>query len=188
MTPELSSRQAVRTVATAVMCAIAAVLQGCAHTELGEGSNGTGCGATQFAKPFDQVDACSPAQVTLAAIQTTFSYRPAQQADQGSSFRAAAPLMDDALAARWGTGATVLAPITASQWQSWRDIDITITATARLGTDDHPPDTSVSFARVVAVTLLPDHAVGAIALTVFVRAVRLDSSAGWRVSALEVRT
>ncbi|MFE3757934.1 hypothetical protein ACFXO9_26805 [Nocardia tengchongensis] len=142
----------------------------------------------QFVRPFEGIDACSPSAVAVAAIQTTFTYRPAQQADQGSSFRAAAPLMDAALAARWDAGATVLAPVTASQWQSWREGGVTIVASARLGADDHPPDTGVSFERVAAVTLQPDHAGPEIDLTAFVRAGRPDSSAGWRVSALEVRT
>ncbi|MFE3795770.1 hypothetical protein KHQ06_24490 [Nocardia tengchongensis] len=166
----------------------AAVLEGCAQPGQSENNAERNCRAAQFVPPFEHLDGCSPSQVVLAAMQTAFTYRPGQQADQGAAFQSATPLMDSALAARMDTTAHILAPITGQQWQRWRDLDVSVVATARLGADDHPPDTDVTFARVAAVILQPDNRDPSVLLTVFVRAARPDSSVGWRVSALEVRT
>lgn len=123
----------------------------------------------------------------VAALQTVFSYRPSEQADQSSSFRVAAPLMTPDFAARWDTAGSVLAPITSMQWQQWSTRGVVLTATARLGEDDHPPDTDTTFARVAAVALRPADGTPSLSLAVYARAIRPSAGAGWRISALEVR-
>lgn len=188
MTRDHPEQQILHTTVAAVVIVSAAALAGCAQPGTPDGNAETECSAAHFVPPFDHVDGCSPSQVALAAVQTVFTYRPDQQADQGASFQLATPLMVAALAARTDTTAHILAPITGSLWQRWRDQHVSVTVTARLGVDDHPPDTELSFARVVAVTLAPDNRDPSILLTVFVRATRSDSSVAWRVSALEVRT
>ncbi|MRH92949.1 hypothetical protein GFY24_36965 [Nocardia sp. SYP-A9097] len=146
------------------------------------------CPAASFADPFARIDPCSAAEVAVAALETVFTYRPSEQADQRSSFRAATPLMTTDFAARWDTTGPVLAPITSMRWQQWRRLGIVLTATARLGDDDHPADTDTLFARVATVALHPGGGTPSTSLVVYIRAIRPNSPAGWRISALEVRT
>ncbi|MEV6096194.1 hypothetical protein [Nocardia sp. NPDC051981] len=188
MTCDHPEKKALHAAVAVVVILSAAVLEGCAQPGTSDGSAKIDCRAMQFVSPFENIDGCSPSQVALAAVQTVFAYRPDQQADQGASFQSATPLMVPVLAARTDTTAHILAPITGPQWQRWRDLGVSVVATAHLGADDHPPDTDVTFARVAAVTLQPDNRDPSILLTVFVRATRPDSSVAWRVSALEVRT
>ncbi|MFE2999740.1 hypothetical protein ACFXG4_32665 [Nocardia sp. NPDC059246] len=188
MTRDHPEQQILHKAVAVVVLLSAAALEGCAQPGQSGNNSESNCRDAEFAPPFEHLDGCSPSQVVLAAVQTTFTYRPDQQADQGASFQLATPLMDSALAAHMDTTAHILAPITSAQWQRWRDSNVSVVATARLGADDHPPDTGVTFARVAAVTLAPDNRDPSILLTVFVRATRADSLVGWRVSALEVRT
>lgn len=185
MMPGTAGRVAV----TAGGCILLVVVAACGQSPFADGVSGDlPCIATAFDPPFDHVDPCSAEKVAVAAVETVFTYRPNEQADQSSSFKAASPLMDAGLAARSETSGTVLTPITGSQWQQWRSLGIAVVASARLGEDDHPIDTPTTFTRVAAVTLHPGDETEAILLAVFVRASRPDSSAGWRISALEVRT
>ncbi|MRH92201.1 hypothetical protein GFY24_33015 [Nocardia sp. SYP-A9097] len=145
------------------------------------------CPAAVFAEPFTGIDPCSAAQVVVATLETVFTCRPGEQADQRSSFRAASPLMTTDFAARWDITSSVLAPITSTQWQRWRRLGIGLTATARLGDDDHPADTDTLFARVATVALHPGDGTPSTSLVVYIRAIHPNSLAGWRISALEVR-
>ncbi|MFE3228584.1 hypothetical protein [Nocardia sp. NPDC059228] len=174
---------------TAGGCILLVALEACGQSRFAERESGDlPCTATFFDPPFDHVDPCSAEQVAVAAVETVFTYRPSEQADQGSSVKAAAPLLDVGLAARSVTSGTVLTPITGSQWQRWRSLGIAVVASVRLGEDDHLIDTHTTFARVAGVTLHPGDETETILLAAFVRASRPDSSAGWRISALEVRT
>ncbi|MET8425467.1 hypothetical protein [Nocardia sp. NPDC004860] len=174
---------------TAGGCILLVALEACGQSPFADHESGDlPCTATPFDPPFDHVDPCSAEQVAVAAVETVFTYRPSEQADQSSSVKAAAPLLDVGLAARSETSGTVLTPITGSQWQRWRSQGISVVASARLGEDDHPIDTHTTFTRVAAVTLHPGDETETILLAAFVRASRPDSSAGWRISALEVRT
>lgn len=161
---------------------------GCSRVSASDGaSSGNRCLAAPFAEPFSTIDPCSAPHVAIAVLQTVFTYHPGEQADQRASFRAAMPLMDDGFAAHWDTTGAVLAPITSMQWQRWSRLGIDVTATARLGDDDHPPDSDTTFARVAAVDLHPPDG-PQLCLAVYIRATRPSSAVGWRISALEART
>ncbi|MFB7718224.1 hypothetical protein [Nocardia sp. NPDC056100] len=146
------------------------------------------CPTAHFEEPFQRVDPCSAPAVALAVIERVFTYRPSDETDQRSAFRAAIPLMAAELVARGENAAPVLAPITSAQWQRWRESGVVVTATARLAADDHPTDTDRDLARVAGVALHTADGTESVQLTVYLRATRPSSSARWLISALEVRT
>ncbi|MGV9678784.1 hypothetical protein ACWDSJ_26170 [Nocardia sp. NPDC003482] len=148
----------------------------------------TACVAQGFTEPFTAVDPCSAEAVMTAATAAVFSYRPAVQVDQRAAFRVAAQLMDPALAAHGEASAVALAPISGTQWQRWAADGVAVTATATISTDDHPADTATARARVLAVTATPSGGAAPLRFTTYVRAARPNSRAGWRISALEVRS
>lgn len=143
--------------------------------------------AAMFPAPFDRVDACSAESVMTAALTTVFSYRPAEHLTAAAAFTAAAPLMDPEFAARAEPAAAVLVPITPVMWRQWTAHAVTVTAGVRVTTDEHPPDTATSVARVLAVTQRPSDNTPAVEFTVYARAGRSDPGRAWRITDLEVK-
>ncbi|WP_067891601.1 hypothetical protein [Nocardia vaccinii] len=150
-------------------------------------SSGRRC-APVFTAPFDRVDACSAESVMTAALTTVFSYRPAEHLTAPAAFTAAAPLMDPEFAARAEPAAALLVPITPVMWQQWAARAVTVTASARVTGDEHPPDTTTSVARVLAVTQRPSDNSPSIQFAVYARAGRSGPGTAWRITQLEVKT
>ncbi|WP_063041797.1 hypothetical protein [Nocardia pseudovaccinii] len=157
---------------------------GCAH----EPAIGSGkvCTATGFASPYATVDPCSGEAVLRAAVAAVFTYQPQIQADQRVAFQHAKPLLDPAFAAAGESAATVFTPITAARWQEWRTQLVSVTATARITGDDHPPDTATLMSRVLGVDLHLGEASPAMRFAVYAHVTRSGLSSPWLVAALEV--
>ncbi|WP_406279381.1 hypothetical protein OH799_11885 [Nocardia sp. NBC_00881] len=170
---------------TAVI-AIAAVTAGCAAiTHQQSSADEQRCRASSFALPFGEVAPCSVEAVMTAAVTTVFSYRPSEHADQRVAFRAARSLMDPRFADRAESAALVWAPVSADQWQQWRSDAVSIAASARVTSDDHPTDTATTASRVVAVGLEPGNQ-PPIMWTVYARATRTTAASAWLLSGMEV--
>ncbi|WP_327116498.1 hypothetical protein OHB12_04760 [Nocardia sp. NBC_01730] len=164
----------------------AVVAGGCsANTTLPVSSNEHLCRKAGFASPFSDVDACTADATLTAAVHAVFSYRPGEQGDQRAAFRAARPLMDPRFAERAEPAALVWAPVSVTQWQQWRTDAVTITAVARVTSDDHSADTATSASRVLAVELASSDQ-SAIGFSVYAHATRTSAGAAWLLSGLEV--
>lgn len=143
------------------------------------------CGTVSFAPPFDTVDPCSVEAVLTAAVSTVFGYRPSEHADARVAFRAARALMDPGFAERAESAAVVWAPVSANQWQQWRNTATTITTTARVSSDDHPSDTATTASRVLGVELQPGEQ-SPIRWAVYAHATRTTTGSVWVLSGMEV--
>ncbi|MBF6331816.1 hypothetical protein [Nocardia transvalensis] len=165
---------------------VIALLGSCGHSHDRASKPEPRCNSTLFA-PRDQVDHCSAEAVMTAAASTVFSYRPASEPDPRDAFRQAKPLMDPDYARRAEPAAGVLVPITGTMWAQWASAGTTITATARVTGDDHPPDTGTRAARVLDVTQQPSDNTPPIRFALYVEAERPNEAAGWRISAMEVK-
>ncbi|WP_051025358.1 hypothetical protein [Nocardia aobensis] len=149
------------------------------HPSRGRPPDENSCAHAGFEAPFTAVDPCSAESVISAALQTMFTYRPADGVDPRHAFDTATPLLDPEFALS-APAAIALAPVTPDMWQHWRDQHVTITATARVTADDHPPDTTSRAARVVTVSMQPSDTTPALRLVVFALAHRTQTSAGVR--------
>ncbi|MFF0458418.1 hypothetical protein [Nocardia africana] len=150
------------------------------HPSRGRPPDENGCAGARFEAPFTAVDPCSAESVMSAALQTMFTYRPADGVDPRHAFDAAMPLLDPDFARSGAPAAIALAPVTPDMWQHWRGQHVTVTATARVTADDHPPDTASRAARVVTVSMQPSDTTPALRLVVFAVAHRTQTSAGGR--------
>ncbi|NKY87559.1 hypothetical protein [Nocardia veterana] len=123
-----------------------------------------------------------------AALQTMFTYRPGEGVDPRHAFDAATQLLDPEFARGGAPAAIALAPVTPGMWQHWRDHLVTVTATARVTADDHPPDTASRAARVVAVSMQPSDTTPALRLVVFALAHRTQDGqdARWLLANVQV--
>lgn len=138
---------------------------------------------------FSGLDRCNGDTVLQAAAATIFSYHPAQQINQAAAFDAAAGLLSEQYHRQVGASASVLAPITGATWLRWAQNNAVVTATPRITSTDHPPDTDTRHARVVEVT---QHVTGGAPepdrrLTVYMTAAREAATAPWQISLLSVR-
>lgn len=129
-----------------------------------------------------------PDAVLCAAAAAVYSWRPSHDPDPGAGFlrAAAAALLNPSYVHQVGPTASGLAQVTATTWQRWHDTDATITATTRIGNDDHPPDTPTRHQRVVIVTqhvLAPTPEPDS-TLTVYMTATRAGPQAEWQVALL----
>ncbi|MEU7765049.1 hypothetical protein AB0B25_07995 [Nocardia sp. NPDC049190] len=175
-----------RTTFLTTMIALAAVTSGCAtNTPSPTASAEQHCRATSFVPSFGEVDSCSVEAVLTVAVSAVFSYRPSDSADQRGSFRAARPLMDSRFAEHAEYAALVWAPVSATQWQQWRTNVTTITAAARVTSDDHPADTATAASRVLAIELEPSDQ-PPISWAVYTRATRANAASAWLLSGMEV--
>jgi hypothetical protein len=93
--------------------------------------------------------------------------------------------MDPRFAERAEAAALVWAPVSATQWRQWRTDAVTVTAVARVASDDHPADTATSASRVLAVELEPSGQ-SRIGLVVYGHATRTSAGSAWLPSGMEV--
>ncbi|WP_072713728.1 hypothetical protein [Rhodococcus rhodnii] len=138
--------------------------------------------------PFTDVDQDDAEAVLVAAAESLFSYRPAEQSSQVDAAAATRPLLDDRFFAANEAGFGVLAPITGAMWERWRSQGAAVTATAQVTSDAHPADQPARISRVLAVTVTA-HAPDGTELDrmqwpVYMSATKLGV---WRVSAVAVR-
>ncbi|MGF6885947.1 hypothetical protein ABIA39_007540 [Nocardia sp. GAS34] len=164
---------------------VSVAVTGCGHEYA---TAGEGVCAVAFPAPYGLVNACSAPAVMAAATGAVFSYKPREQASPRAAFEAAEVLMDTDFATRAAPAAAVLAPITSATWQQWAVRDVTVTAEVQATRDDHPADTALTAARVLAVTQHPSDTSAPIAFTVYARAGRPNPLAAWRITGLEVMT
>ncbi|MCC3318312.1 hypothetical protein [Nocardia africana] len=158
------------------------------HPSRGRPPDEPSCAGAGFDPPFTAVDPCSADSVTSAALQTMFTYRPAEGLDPRRAFEAATPLLDPEFARSGAPAAIALVPVTADMWERWRDLHVTVTATARPTADDHPADTASRAARVVTVSMHPSDSTPALRLVVFAVAHRTQTGNGarWLLSNVQV--
>ncbi|MEV6140492.1 hypothetical protein AB0L63_31520 [Nocardia sp. NPDC051990] len=173
-----------RTTFLTVVITLALVTAGCA-ANTATLSDEPHCRAADFAPPFGEVDPCSAESVLAAAVTTVFGYWPSEHPDQRVAFRAARLLMDSAFAQRAEPAALVWAPVSATQWQQWRNDATTIAASARVTSDDHPADTATTASRVLAVELEPRNQ-PPIRWAVYAHATRTTTGSAWLLSGMEV--
>lgn len=90
--------------------------------------------------------------VITTALTRLFTWFPAQEPDTTAAFDRARPLLGPPLIDADGPGA----PLTRSiEWGQWAAQGVSVVATAQIVSDEHPPDTPTSVARVVKVTQRP---------------------------------
>jgi len=143
------------------------------------------CRAESFPPPHQEVDPCLPEAVLTAAVTAIFTYRPGEHADQRAAFRTAAPMLTGDLAAEGELWALVWAPITAEQWQWWRDEDTALTTTVRVTDDDHPADAATTASRVLAVELASGDR-QPIEFAVYAHSRRAGRDSAWLLAGLQV--
>lgn len=145
------------------------------------------CTTTYFAGPFAHVDACSAEQGMVAGIQAAFAEQvgAGERADERTGN--VTNLMDAALSERWQAIAPMLLLVDDSQRQRWHSRSVHLTTRAHVTSDDRPPGTDTTQARVLAVELVPSDSSPSIGFTVYAKVSRADSAAPWRISGLEVR-
>jgi len=135
-----------------------------------------------------QVD---PDTILCAAATAVYSWRPGHDPDPGAGFlrAAAAALLNPDYVQQVGPTAPGLAQVTATTWQRWHDVNATVTATARIASDDHPPDTTDRHQRVVIVTqhILAPNPEPDSTVTVYMTATRAGPQTGWQVAAMVPR-
>ncbi len=180
----MKRRRSVAVVAVALSAVlVASAIGGCGHQQ---DRSVPPCAAPRFPAPYVGTNPCSPEAVLTSAASAIFTYRPDRQHDSAAAYITAAPLIAPDYLHRIGTSATALAPITAATWARWSSLHITVTAEARVTTDDHPADTSNQALRVIAVTQHPGDEPPR-ALTAYMQATRDGSKQPWLVTELEVR-
>jgi len=170
---------------TAGTCLLAACTE---HPSRGRPPDRYVCARDRFEPPFTAVDPCSAESVTSAALETMFTYRPAEGLDPRRAFEAATPLLEPEFARSGAPAATALAPVTPDMWGHWRDQHITVTASARATADDHPADTAARAARVVTVSMQPSDGTPPLRLVVFAVAhyTQTDEGVRWLLSNVQV--
>ncbi|MFF0494328.1 hypothetical protein ACFYTQ_35370 [Nocardia sp. NPDC004068] len=98
------------------------------------------------------VDDRQPDQVLTWVAAQVYSWHPASDPSAAAGFDRARPLLDPKYITAVGATAAGLANVTGATWARWATDNATITATARVTTDDHPADTPTTRQRVAAVT------------------------------------
>lgn len=143
------------------------------------------CAAPGFGAPHHDVDPCDPLAVISAAARTVFTYRPDHEPGPGTSFGNAAALLDPAY--RQHTVPGLLDPAAAADWDRWRAAGVTVTASAHIAADDHPPDLPRTLARVVAVVQQASDQPTPRRFAVYVTASRDTTTTPWRVTGMATR-
>lgn len=139
------------------------------------------------------IDLCTdPDAVLVAAAQTIFTYRPAEQSSQADSFRAAGDLLNARYSSEVGPSASALAPITGATWARWAETSSIVTADAAISPTQHPADTETSHMRVVEVTQRIEPGPGGAPepdqmLTAYMVAGREGPGRPWQVVVIDLR-
>ncbi|MCF3940647.1 hypothetical protein [Gordonia tangerina] len=109
-------------------------------------------GPTDQPRPCPTGQLCTADQVIVAALEEVFSYRGTDPDPAAAAADRAADLLTPSYRAAAAGSWSMLAPITGSQWAQWKAIRATVEASARVLSDEHPPDTAATAARVATVT------------------------------------
>ncbi|MBX7432784.1 hypothetical protein JDV09_11805 [Mycobacterium sp. Y57] len=130
------------------------------------------------------VDRSDPDQVISTALETMFTWAPAQDASPNDALERASGLLTSDLAEQAG-GAPEPGP--GSQWEQWRADGAVVEATAYFVADETPPNSADRAHRVVVIVqsaTTPDHRlINETRHTAWVVADRSDG--GWRVSSID---
>lgn len=143
------------------------------------------CEAEPFPPPHAEVPPCSGVDVLHGSVGTLYRIDPATGIDPRRAFDTARPLMNPAFTVQAGIGASMWSPITVTQWQAWAEDHITVASTVEVTSDDHPPDTATSTARVLAVRLIPAGR-APVDFAVYARATRRGAESRWLLADLKV--
>lgn len=141
-------------------------------------------GPTSSTSPCPAGRICTADQAIVAGLQAVFSYRASDSDPAGAAAARAGDLLSPQYRASVDGTWALLAPITGAQWAQWKAQRATVSATARVLSDEHPPDTATSAARVATVcqTVTPGGQ-QLTPLTVWVVA-KPGGSAGWQLSTI----
>ncbi|GAB93460.1 hypothetical protein [Gordonia rhizosphera] len=127
---------------------------------------------------------CTAEQVMVAALEEVFSYRGTDRDPAAAAADRAAELLTPTYRAAAAGSWSMLAAITGSQWAQWTASGATVVASARLLSDEHPPDTAATTARVARVTQTVTPTADQLApMTVWVVAVAGGPS-GWQLDTI----
>ena len=109
-------------------------------------------GPTSQPQPCPTGQLCTADQVIVAALEEVFTYRGTDTDPASAAADRAADLLTPRYRAAAAGSWSMLAPITASQWAQWKASGATVEASAQVLSDEHPPDTVATAARVAQVT------------------------------------
>lgn len=127
---------------------------------------------------------CSADQVIVSALEAVFTYRGTDISPADSAAARAGDLLSPQYRTAVDGTWSLLAPITGAQWAQWKANRATVTATADVLSDEHPPDTATSAARVATVTQTVTPGGQKLApMTVWVVA-KPGGSAGWQLTTI----
>lgn len=109
-------------------------------------------GPASSTSPCPSARICTADQAIVAGLQAVFSYRGADTDPAASAAARAGDLLSPTYRASVDGTWALLAPVTGAQWAQWKAERATVTARADVLSDEHPPDTATSAARVATVT------------------------------------
>ncbi|WP_299577478.1 hypothetical protein [uncultured Williamsia sp.] len=109
-------------------------------------------GPTAQPRPCRDGRICTPDQVMVAALDEVFTYRGADTDPAQAAADRAADLLTPTYRASAAGSFSMLAPVTGNQWAQWKATGSTVVASARVLSDEHPPDTATSAARVARIS------------------------------------
>lgn len=143
----------------------------------------SGCGETVQGTAVQEIDREDPLVVIETALETMFTWKPAEDASGDDALERAAPYLGSELASQ--TSGTTPGP--GSQWEQWRLDEATVRADAVFLADEHPPDDDQTVHRVVSIrqsaTTPNDLLIDENEHTAWVIATR--GTDGWRLDSLQ---
>ncbi|WP_068155040.1 hypothetical protein [Rhodococcus phenolicus] len=143
----------------------------------------SGCGETVQGTAAPQIDRDDPLAVIEIALETMFTWNPAQDASGADALERAAPYLGPELASQ----TNVAEPGAGSQWEQWKNDEATVHADAVFLADEHPPDDDHTVHRVVSIrqsaTTPNDVLIDENEHTAWVVATK--GSDGWRLDSLQ---
>ncbi|MXQ78614.1 hypothetical protein GSM98_20880 [Rhodococcus rhodochrous] len=108
----------------------------------------SGCGENIQGTATPDIDREDPLVVIETALETMFTWRPAEDESGAAALERAAPYLGPDLASQTG----VAQPGPGSQWEQWKLDEAIVRADAVFLADEHPPDNDETVHRVVSIT------------------------------------
>lgn len=146
---------------------------------------GAGCTSDRRPPSWDSnVDRSNPDAVIATALETMFTWKPAEEQSSSVAYKRAGIYLSNELASQ---GDDVPPPGDDSQWSQWRAEGVSVAAKAYFVADETPPDSDSEIHRVVVViqsaTTQDNRLVDEIRHTVWVTAKKYDD--GWLVTSIK---
>ncbi|QRI78003.1 MULTISPECIES: hypothetical protein [Rhodococcus] len=107
----------------------------------------SGCGESVQGTATPDIDREDPLVVIETALETMFTWRPAEDESGAAALERAAPYLGPEL----GSQTVVSQPGPGSQWEQWKRDQATVRADAAFLADEHPPDSDDTVHRVLSI-------------------------------------